>query len=200
MARHCFILFLDFLILCVCFPCTYACMCVICMPGAWGGYKKGIRSLEHSSRWFWATMWVLRTEPGPAVRVTSTLNYWASLRPKTLVCRIWTNKCNSWHSEFWIFSLPVIEILFLFLSCLIPTSLQPKQLLIHFLVFLIFNLSCKVETDEGLWLASFWYVFKVCLCWGRYQDLIPLYSLPFNIVCLFINWYIHIILPVGCYR
>lgn len=44
----------------VCLPCTY-------MPGSHGDQKKTMDPLKLESRWWWATIWVLRIEAGPSV-------------------------------------------------------------------------------------------------------------------------------------
>ena len=44
----------------------HACLCTICMPGAYGGQKRVVDSLcwNWSYRWLWATMQVLGVKPG----------------------------------------------------------------------------------------------------------------------------------------
>jgi hypothetical protein len=48
----------------------------LCSTSAWRMPERGYDPLELEFGWLWAIMWVLGTEPGSSVRVTSALNCW----------------------------------------------------------------------------------------------------------------------------
>ena len=56
--------------------CFYACLCNRCLPGSLRGQKRASDPLKLSYKWSWATMWVLRIEPGSSARTASVLNHW----------------------------------------------------------------------------------------------------------------------------
>lgn len=45
--------------------CLHGCLCITCVSGAHEGQSWASALLELKLQWLWATMWVLRIEPGP---------------------------------------------------------------------------------------------------------------------------------------
>ena len=66
--------------------------------------------------WLWATMWVLRTEPGSSERAASTLKHWI-IRTRILGPQLARGLSQSpkWKALFFSFHVPIIVSVFL--SC-----------------------------------------------------------------------------------